>query len=87
MQYRSRPGSSGLWRRDQVCQWRRDVDARGCGRIVRSGNVGGIRAECIGEWRRRGGRHDVLVPSHCGCSPAECLKGGQLQLGRQGPVL
>ena len=40
MQYRSRPGSSGLWRRDQVCQWRRDVDARGCGRIVRSGNVG-----------------------------------------------
>ena len=52
-----------------------------------SGNVGGIRAECIGEWRRRGGRHDVLVPSHCGCSPAECSKGGQLQLGRQGPVL
>ena len=39
------------------------------------------------EWRRRGGRHDVLVPSHCGCSPAECSKGGQLQLGRQGPVL
>ena len=81
------PGSSGLWRRDQVCQWRRDVDARGCGRIMRSGDVGGIRAECIGEWRRRGGRHVVLVLSHCGCSSAECSKGGQVQLGRQGPVL
>ena len=29
----------------------------------------------------------VLVPSHCDCSSAECSKGGQLQLGRQGLVL
>ena len=54
---------------------------------MRSGDVGGIRAGCIDEWRRRGGRHVVLVPSHGGCSSAECLKGGQLQFGRQGPVL
>ena len=87
MYYRSHPGSSGLWRRDRVCQGSQGADARGCVRIVRAGDVGGIRGGCNGAWRRRGGLHVVLVPSHCGCSSVECLKSGQLQLGRQGPVL
>ena len=56
------------------------------GRIVRSGDVGDIRAECIGEWRRRGGLHV------CACFQSLWLfsrvfEGGPLQLGRQGPVL
>ena len=34
-----------------------------------------------------GGLHVVLAPSHCGLSSVGCLKGGQLQLGRQDPVL
>ena len=72
MQYRGHPGSSGLWRRDQVCQRGRDVDARECGRIARSEGVEGSRVGYIGELHRRGGLHVVLVPSHCGCSSAVC---------------
>ena len=49
----------------------RDVDARECGRIARSGRVEDSRVGCIGGLRRRGGLHVVLVPSHRGCSSAE----------------
>ena len=65
----------------------RGVDARACGRIARSEGVEGSRVGYTGEVYRRGGLHVVLVPSHCGYSSAECLKGGQLQPGHQGPVL
>ena len=84
---RGRPGSSGLWRRDQVCLRDRDVDGRECGRIARLGDVEGSRARYIGGLHRRGGPHVLLVPSICGCSLSECSKSGQLQLGRQSPVL
>ena len=50
----------------------RDVDARECGRIARSQSVEDSRVQCIGGLRHRGGLHVVLVPSHCGCSSAEC---------------
>ena len=45
------------------------------------------RVGCMGGLHCRGDLHVVLVPSHCDCSSAECYRGGQLQLGRQGPVL
>ena len=50
----------------------RDVDVREYGRIARSGSVEDNRVGCIGGLRPRGSLHVVLVPSHCGCSLAEC---------------
>ena len=49
--------------------------------------MGDSRVGCMGGLHRREDLHVVLVPSHCDCSSAECLRGGQLQLGCQGPVL
>ena len=48
------------------------VDARECGCIAKLEGVGGSRVGYIGELHRRGGPHVVLVPSHGGCSSAEC---------------
>ena len=66
MYYRSHPGSSGLWRRDRVCQGSQGADARGCVRIVRSGQKGHIDANGVMEGKpAEAGRGVNWAGSYC----------------------
>ena len=49
--------------------------------MVRSGDVGGIRAECIGEWRRRGVFTFVLVKLIGARRPGEVVEPRRAERG------